>query len=325
MTNSPINNRDPRLLRDMLRIRMVEEAIAREYPKGEMRCPVHLSIGQEGVAVGVSSALSASDPAVSTHRAHAHYLAKGGDLKHFVAELFGKEAGCARGRGGSMHLIDLSVGFEGSTAIVGNTLPIGVGLALGIQVRGENTLSCVFLGDGAVEEGVFYEAANFAVVRRLPVLFVCENNDYSVYSPIKNRQPTGRKIHELVRAMGLTTYAADGNDVFGVADLARTAADSLRRGEGPVFLEFATYRWLEHCGPNWDDDLGYRPPADVAAWRARDPIEVAKARLHKDGLLDHGAIERWRSEIAAEVAEALAFARAAPWPRNETRGDYVYA
>lgn len=325
MNKDSHSGRDPSLLRAMLRIRMVEEAIAREYPKGEMRCPVHLSIGQEAAAVGVASALRPTDPAVSTHRAHAHYLAKGGDLKRFLAELFGKDAGCARGRGGSMHLIDLSVGFEGSTAIVGNTLPVGVGLGLGIQVRGEAAISCVFLGDGAVEEGVFFESANFAAVRRLPVLFVCENNDYSVYSPLKNRQPAGRKIHEVVRALGLKAYAGDGNDVFAVADLARAAVAEVRGGGGPAFVELATYRWLEHCGPNPDDDLGYRPPADVAAWRARDPILEAEAKLRGSKDLAGALLDQWRAEIAAEVAEAFAFARRAPWPDASTRGDYVYA
>lgn len=314
-----------RLVRDMLRIRMVEEAIARAYPAGEMRCPVHLSIGQEAVAVGVASALERSDLAVSTHRAHAHYLAKGGNLRRFLAEIFGKATGCARGRGGSMHLIDLSVGFEGSTAIVGNTIPVGVGLALGSVVLGDPALSCIFLGDGAVEEGIFYESANFAVVRRLPVLFVCENNSYSVYSPLKVRQPPGRKIHDLAQAIGLTSHAHDGNDVFAVADVAKTAVADLRRGGGPVFLEFATYRWLEHCGPNVDDSLGYRPPEEVAAWHERDPIRAAEARIRKQPDFPEDVFARWRSEITAEIEEAFAFARSSPWPGVETRGDFVYA
>jgi pyruvate dehydrogenase E1 component alpha subunit len=319
------NDTSLRLLYDMLRIRMVEEAIAREYPKGEMRCPVHLSVGQEAPAVGVASALERSDLAVSTHRAHAHYLAKGGDLKKFLAELFGKDAGCARGRGGSMHLIDLSVGFEGSTAIVGNTIPVGVGLALGAKVRGENVISCVFVGDGAIEEGAFYESANFAVVRKLPVLFVCENNDYSVYSPIRVRQPVGRKIHELVRAIGLKTSFHDGNDVFNVAEVTKKAAADVRAGNGPMLLEFATYRWLEHCGPFPDDNLNYRPEKDVAAWKARDPLIVAQAALAEHPGFSKDVMARWTKEITAEIDAAFAFARSAPWPDAASRGDFVYA
>ncbi len=325
MTAGRPNDPSLKLLYDMLRIRMVEEAIAREYPKGEMRCPVHLSIGQEGAAVGIASALETTDLAVSTHRAHAHYLAKGGDLKRFLAELFGKDAGCSRGRGGSMHLIDLSVGFEGSTAIVGSTLPVGVGLAMGSKIRGEKTVTCIFLGDGAIEEGVFYESANFAVVRNLPVLFACENNSYSVYSPINVRQPKGRKIHELVRAIGLKTSSHDGNDVGGVTAVTRAAVAEIRAGGGPMLLEFATYRWLEHCGPYPDDNLGYRPEAEVAAWKARDPIVVASAQLADHPGFSADVMARWRSEIEAEVDAAFAFARAAAWPAQTTRADFVYA
>lgn len=314
-----------RLIREMLRIRMVEEAIAREYPKGEMRCPVHLSIGQEAVAVGTAAALQRTDLAVSTHRAHAHYLAKGGDLKRLLAELFGKDAGCARGRGGSMHLIDLEAGFEGSTAIVGSTLPVGVGLALGTKVRGESAVTCIFVGDGATEEGVFYEAANFAAVRKLPVLFICENNAYSVYSPLSARRPQGHKIHEVVRAMGLEVGLHDGNSVFEIATAATTAVRGLRQGGRPVFLEFLTYRHLEHCGPFLDDHLGYRPEEDVAAWKARDPIEQAIdfSKGHPDVTPEE--IDRWRAEIAGEIEDAFAFARATPWPEQSSRAEYVYA
>ncbi len=323
--NALPNDPSLKLVRDMLRVRMIEEAIAREYPKGEMRCPVHLSIGQEAVAVGVGAALERTDPAVSTHRSHAHYLAKGGDLKRFYAELFGKEAGCAKGRGGSMHLIDLDVGFEGSTAIVGNTIPVGVGLALGTQVRGENAVTCIFVGDGALEEGVFFESANFAVVRKLPVLFICENNNYSVYSPIRVRQPTGRKIHEFASSIGLHSQSHDGNDVFSVAETVKAAVDDVRAGKGPAFLEFATYRWLEHCGPYYDDNLGYRPEKDVAEWKARDPIRVAEAKMQNHPGFSSDVMERWRGEIATEIDAALVFARDAAWPDTATGGDYVYA
>ena len=174
--------RQRELLFQMKRIRHVEEKIAARYHEGKMRCPTHLSIGQEAVASAVGLSLRRDDFAISTHRAHAHYLGKGGNLQAMIAEIYGRATGCSGGRGGSMHLIDLSAGFVGSTAIVGNSIPIGVGLGLSAKLHGTEQISCVFLGDGAIEEGVFYESANFAVVKRLPVLFLCENNFYSVYS-----------------------------------------------------------------------------------------------------------------------------------------------
>ena len=186
---------DIHLYKNMLLIRLAEEEIAKRYKSGKMRCPPHSSIGQEASATGVGLALKNTDLAVSTHRAHAHYLAKGGNLKRMIAEIYGKATGCCKGKGGSMHLIDRSVGFEGSTAIVGNTIPIGVGLGLSLKLDSKNAVSVIYCGDGSVEEGVFYESVNFAVTKKLPVLFVCENNSYSVYSPLKVRQPKGRKIH----------------------------------------------------------------------------------------------------------------------------------
>jgi len=177
---------DPKLRLDfyrrMLRIRMVEEAIADRYAEQEMRCPVHLSIGQEAIAVGVCSALEFRDYVMSTHRGHAHYLAKGGDLKALLAEIYGRATGCASGKGGSMHLVDLSVNMLGTTPIVGSTLPVAVGTAFATRMRHQDNITVVFFGEGATEEGVFAESINFAALKRLPVIFVCENNLYSVYT-----------------------------------------------------------------------------------------------------------------------------------------------
>ncbi|NBW52030.1 MAG: thiamine pyrophosphate-dependent dehydrogenase E1 component subunit alpha, partial [Betaproteobacteria bacterium] len=185
------------LLHQMRRIRHVELEIARRYGEGKMRCPTHLSVGQEAVAAAVGLALRQTDLAVSGHRAHAHYLAKGGSLPAMLAEIYGRVDGCSRGKGGSMHLVDESVGFMGSTAIVAGTIPVGVGLAYGIKCKKSDQVSCVFHGDATVEAGVFFESVNFAVVKRLPVLFVCENNLYSVYSPLSVRQPQGRSIAQM--------------------------------------------------------------------------------------------------------------------------------
>ena len=171
------------------RIRSVETHIAENYSKGEMRCPTHLSIGQEAVSAALSQIMRKKDFAVSSHRAHAHYMAKGGSLKKMIAEIYGKVTGCSKGKGGSMHLIDIKSNFMGSTAIVGNTIPVGVGLALSSKIKKEDKFSFIFFGEGAVEEGVFYESINFAAIKKLPVIFICENNFYSVYSPLNVRQP----------------------------------------------------------------------------------------------------------------------------------------
>jgi TPP-dependent pyruvate/acetoin dehydrogenase alpha subunit len=312
------------LLFRMMRIRRVEEEIAARYHEEKMRCPTHLSIGQEAVAVAVGRALRLNDFAVSTHRSHAHYLGKGGSMKAMIAEIYGKVTGCSRGRGGSMHLIDLSVGFHGSTAIVANSIPVGVGLALSAKLSGTDQLSCIFLGDAGIEEGAFYEAANFAVVRKLPVLFVCENNLYSVYSPLKVRQPLERKIHELAAAIGFAVGHGDGNDVEEVYRITTMAVDATRRGGGPQFLEFFTYRWREHCGPNYDNDIGYRTEEEFLEWKARDPITRFEQRLRGSGKIDAGIIKWMGENIATEVSEAFEFAEKSPFPDPREAFLYVY-
>lgn len=318
-------NHDLALLHGMARIRAVEEAIAENYPRGLMRCPTHLSIGQEAAAVGVCAALRRDDRAVSGHRAHAHYLAKGGDLTAMLAEIHGRVTGCARGKGGSMHLIDEAAGFMGSTAIVGGTVPVGVGLALAAQLRGEHRVVVVFLGDAVLETGVFHEAANFAVLRRLPVLFACENNLYSVYSPLSVRQPPGRAIHALAAAYGMRATQGNGNDVRATAAIARDALARIRAGGGPEFIELATYRWREHCGPNFDNDIGYRTEAEYESWRAQDPVARFAATLRAEGTLDDAAERAMHDTIAAEVRAAFAAAEAAPFPAPEEAAMHLYA
>jgi TPP-dependent pyruvate/acetoin dehydrogenase alpha subunit len=312
------------LLSQMMRIRLVEEAIAYRYAEGKMRCPTHLSIGQEAVAAAVGQALRIDDFAVSTHRAHAHYLGKGGNLNAMIAEIYGKATGCSKGRGGSMHLIDLSVGFQGSTAIVGNSIPIGVGLGLSVQLQNTDQVSCVFLGDGSIEEGVFYESANFSAVKKLPVIFICENNLYSVYSPLCVRQPEGRRIHEMVRAMGLSVNHGDGNDVEYVYTSVAQAIHKIRSGGGPQFLEFDTYRWREHCGPNYDNDIGYRSESEFEDWKLKDPIIAYQGQLLKQNTLtkdDLIAIER---KINDEIAIAFDFAERSPFPSPQDAFTHLY-
>lgn len=298
----------------MRRIRHVEEEIARRYPEGKMRCPTHLSIGQEAVAAGVGLALKRDDLAVSGHRAHAHYLGKGGDLRAMLAEIYGRQGGCSRGKGGSMHLIDEAAGFMGSTAIVAGTVPVGVGLAYGMKLKRTAQASCVFHGDAVVEAGVFFESVNFAVLKKLPVLFVCENNFYSVYSPLRVRQPEGRSIARMVEGLGLPVAVGDGNDAVEVYNLAREALAAIRTGGGPQFLEFSTYRWREHCGPNYDNDLGYRTEAEFKEWQAKEPIARFEAVAQLRGLLSKAQATQIEIAVNAEIDEAFAFAEASPFP-----------
>lgn len=301
----------------MMRIRAVEEAIADRYSEGKMRCPTHLSIGQEGVAAAVGLALEKSDLAVSGHRAHAHYLGKGGDLRAMIAEIYGKVTGCAGGKGGSMHLVDEEAGFMGSTAIVGGTVPVGVGLAYAAKVRKTDQVVCVFFGDAVPEEGVFFEAVNFAVLKQLPVLFVCENNLYSVYSPLAVRQPAGRKIHEMVAGMGLPALHVDGNDAVAVHAAVADGVQSIRAGQGPRFYEFDTYRWREHCGPFYDNDLGYRNVSEFEAWKKRDPIaRLSEALLSADAAVAD-EIREMETAIDREIAAAFDFAESSPFPPPE--------
>ena len=313
------------LLKKMHFIRLVEEEIADRYNQGQMRCPVHLSIGQEGVPAGFSMASRRSDFAVSTHRGHAHYLAKGGDLKAMISEIYGKSTGCSKGKGGSMHLIDLAVRFMGSTAIVGNSIPIGVGLGLSAQLKDTEDVSCVFLGDGAIEEGVFFESLNFAAVRKLPVLFICENNFYSVYSPLSVRQPPNRNIAKMIESFGVKSISAEGNDAYVVYEYLSNAFAEIRSGSGPIFMEFSTYRWREHCGPAFDDELGYRTAEEVAFWKAKDPIAKITQALETVIPNFHSRITSDILIIKREIESAFEFAEHAPYPAPEEAFKGVFA
>jgi len=255
----------------MLSIRLVEEEIANRYSYQRMRCPTHLCIGQEAIAVGVCKNLKMKDRVYSNHRAHGHYIAKGGNLKAMIAELYGMKEGCSGGRGGSMHLIDLDVSFMGATPIVGGTVPLAVGSAWGDRLKGKNNVSVVFFGDGCFEEGVLHESMNFAALHKLPVIFVCENNDFSVFTFISDRQPK-RPIHKIAKAHSLLTYSGNGNDIIEVYSSFKSIYQRVINGEGPGFLEYKTYRVREHCGPNYDNELSYRKKADILSGEKNCPI-----------------------------------------------------
>lgn len=313
-----------KLLREMLYIRLVEETMAARYAEQEMRCPVHLSVGQEAAAVGVCQALRIEDRVFSTHRCHAHYLAKGGDLKAMLAEIYGKEAGCLGGRGGSMHLTDPSKGMIVSVPIVASSIPLAVGAALSDKLDKSDRVSVTFFGEASTEEGVFHESANFASLNKLPVLFVCENNQYSVYTPLRRRQPD-RPLVDLAKAHGMTAMRADGNNVSAVLDTTREAVEHARAGKGPVFLVFDTYRWREHCGPNFDNDLGYRTEAEFLEWKKRDPLERLKGEMLASGQLDEKTFQSMSSELQFTIDAAFEFAKAAPLPEPSQASQFVYA
>lgn len=309
----------------MLLIRLLEEEIANQYPKQKMRCPTHLSIGQEAIGAAVGLILSKKDQTVSTHRAHAHYIGKGGDIKAMLAEIFGKSTGCSSGKGGSMHLIDRSVGFMGSTAIVGNTIPVGVGIGLSNKINKNNLVSCVFLGDAAVEEGVFHEAANFAVLHKLPVLFICENNLYSVYSPLHVRQPSDRQIYKWIEAYGMESHSADGNNPIQASLLISSSVEKIRSGMGPIFLEFSTYRWREHCGPNYDNEIGYRSVEEYEKWKDIDPLKRLKNELTEKDWLNEDTYEKLISSLNLKVEEAFRFAEDSPFPDQSDAYKHIFA
>lgn len=301
------------LLYHMLRIRMVEEAIAAEYPKQEMRCPLHLCIGQEAIAVGVCANLNKEDIVFSTHRSHGHYLAKGGDLKAMIAELYGKATGCSGGIGGSQHLIDLSVNFWGSAPIVASTIPVAVGAALSIVMKKEKRIVVSFFGDAAVEEGVFAESVNVAVLKQLPILFVCENNLYSTNTRLCDRQPD-RPIYTMVKGMGIDAYQSDGNSIQKVSALSKDVIGKVKKGHGPQFIEFATYRHREHCGPN-EDPPGFRLQSEKEYWRKKDPLRT----------IGHQDVSMMKDHIKREIDRAFLFAKKSPFPKPSLTKDLVYA
>jgi len=309
----------------MLRIRLCEESFVEPILRREVFTPCHLYSGEEAVAVGLSSALSRDDYVFGNHRSHGHFLAKGGSMKEMVAEIYCRVDGCSRGRGGSMHLIDLGAGFLGAVPIVGSTIPIAVGAAFGARMRGEDRVAVVFFGDAAAEEGVLHESLSFASLEKLPVLFVCENNLYSVQTPLSERQPPGRAIHELAEGHRVAHLEVHGEDVFQVFEAAREAATRARAGAGPTFLEVATYRYLEHVGPYEDVDLGYRTQAEIDAWRARDPIATATRTLLAQGCVTAQEIDRWAAEQAAEIDDAFERALDAPSPPASALHEGVFA
>jgi TPP-dependent pyruvate/acetoin dehydrogenase alpha subunit len=297
-----------KLYRSLYRIRRIEEEVVRVYPTDKVKSPIHLSIGQEAVSVGVCEALQTDDIVFGTYRNHALYLAKGGDVKKMIAELYGKATGCAKGKGGSMHLVDVTVGVMGGSAVVGTTIPQAVGFAFALKLQRSNRIVVNFFGDGAVEEGAFHESMNFAALKKLPIIFVCENNFYAIHSRQEARQ-SPPDICTLARAYGMTAERIENNDVLTIHESITKAVGDLRTGAvGPRFFECMTYRWKEHVGPADDFQATYRSYEEARPWVEGDQVK----RL--GGMIAPEARALIEKEIETEIAEAFAFAEASPFP-----------
>jgi len=308
----------------MLRIRRIEEEIERRYRQDQMKTPIHLVIGQEATSVGCCAALETSDLLYSSHRTHGNYLAKGGDLKAMLCEMHCRANGCVGSRGGSMHLIDKRVGMAGTSAIVGGAVPIATGAALAAQMKQQSHVVVVFIGDATTEEGVASESLNFAALKQLPVIFFCENNFYSVQSPLATRQPA-RRIHAWAASYGMPSVEVDGVNVLAVHEATRAAVERARTGGGPTFIEAPVYRFRAHGGSGDDSRTGYRSEEERALWETVDPLMLFGGYLKGISRLDAAAIDGMEREIADEIAEAFEFALASPNPTEADLHQHVYA
>jgi TPP-dependent pyruvate/acetoin dehydrogenase alpha subunit len=312
------------LYRSMLRIRRIEEEIERRYHQDQMKTPIHLVIGQEAAAVGCCAALRSSDLVYTSHRTHGAYLAKGGDLKRMLSEMHCRINGCVGSRGGSMHLIDKSVGMVGTSAIVGGAVPVAVGAALAAKLKNEDRVVVVFIGDATTEEGVAAESLNFAALKKVPIIFFCENNFYSVQSPLATRQPP-RDIRVWAEAHGMPAVGVDGVNVLAVRDTVEKAVTRARAGDGPTFIEVPVYRFRAHGGAGDDSKTGYRDEAERRAWEAVDPVALLGEYLTRRSLVEASAIAAMERGIAAEIVEAFEHALASPNPTEEDLYRHVYA
>jgi len=308
----------------MVLIRRFEEKIIEVYGRQDMKSPVHLCIGQEGIAAGVCAHLEREDYIFTTHRGHGHCLAKGMDPKELYAEFYGRVTGCCRGKGGSMHPSAPALGVPGVTAIVGGSIPLAAGAGLAAQMRRDGRVSVAFFGDGAAEQGAFHEALNFAALKKLPVLFVCENNYYATNSPLSARQPHA-DIYRRAAGYGIPGVGLDGNDVLAVYRAAQAAVDRGRRGEGPTLLECKTYRWKGHVGPDCDWEKGCRPREELTDWMDRCPVESLRKRLIAWGVADQGWYDQLLEETDARLDQALQFARESAFPDPDELYRQVYS
>jgi pyruvate dehydrogenase E1 component alpha subunit len=314
------------LYRIMLRIRLCEESLVEPILKREVLCPCHLYSGEEAIAVGICASLNERDYVFGNHRSHGHYIAKGGSIADMIAEIYGRETGCSRGRGGSMHLVASDVGMLGSAPIVSGTISLATGAALASKIRREDRVAVTFFGDGATGEGALYESMNFAALMKLPIIFVCENNFYATHMPILDCR-VQNSIHKIAEPFGIQNTEVDGNDVLAVYEVGKDAIDKCRRGEGPVFLECLTYRFRGHVGP--DDNIqgshtDIRPKKEIEEWLKKDPIILFEKYLLRNTVLDQSVLDGIKKEIENEVAAAYIFAKSSPLPDRKELMRYVF-
>ncbi len=312
------------MLRNLIRIRQFEDKVADLLDTDEINCPTHLYTGQEGVAVGICQALEIRDYIWGTHRSHGHYLAKGGDMNKMMAELYGKETGCSHGRGGSMHLLAKEVGILGTVPMVGATIPMAVGSALVSSIKQDAKVSVAFFGDGATEEGVFHEALNFASLKKLPVVFVCENNLYSSHLRIEDRR-SKNNIYKSAEAHGMEGIVVDGNNTLSVYQTAMNAVNKARSGLGPTLIECKTYRWRGHVGPSWDLNMNIREKEELDSWIQRDPIKILSEEMIEDSQITNQDLDSLEKEVSAEIDESVQFARQSPFPDVKELAHNVYS
>jgi TPP-dependent pyruvate/acetoin dehydrogenase alpha subunit len=303
------------MLRKMILIREFDELAIKLRSAGRIYGTVHPYVGQEAIAVGVCANLTHADRVTSTHRGHGHCIAKGADIRRMMAELFGRVDGYCKGKGGSMHIADFSIGMLGANGIVGGGLPIATGAALAAQLDGKGNVAVCFFGDGAVSEGEFHEALNISSVWSLPIVFVCENNQYAANNAVHVQHPVP-DLAAHAAAYGIPGASIDGNDVLAVYDAIRAAVDRARTGEGPSLVECKTYRWYFHAMRNAPPPET-RPAEEIAAWKARDPIARFASDLLARGLLAETELGRIRNQVEAELQAAVAFAEASPFPQAE--------
>ena len=301
------------LYKAMLKIRLAEKKIVELYPSDKIQSPVHLSLGQEAVSAGLGLALKRSDHLYGTYRNHGIYIAKGGDLKKMFAELYGKDSGCARGKGGSMHLVAPEVGLMGCSAIVASTIPVATGDALASKLQGRQRVVVAFFGDGAVDEGVFFESINFAALKNLPIIYVCENNEYAIHSKVTDRHKN-TKLFEYGESLGVPGIRLNGSDAGEVYQSLHDQVENIRKGSGPALMEYMTYRWYEHVGPGLDHAEPYRLKGRFETAQKEDPLTRF---VPTDAA-------RWEKEIIAEIEEAVEFAEKSPFPDKSRLYEDLY-
>ena len=301
---------------DMVYIRMVEEKLISLHPEQLMKSPHHYYIGQEAVAVGACAALTNDDYVFSTHRSHGHYLAKGGDLNAFMAEMYVKLDGCSKGKGGSMHLVDTTVGHMGSSAIVSGSIPIAAGAGWAFQLQKKNKVAVSFFGDGAADEGVLYESLNFCALKKLPVIYICENNFFASFSKVEARQAV-QDIAKRAEAFGVTAKRIDGNNVLEVYKEMKEAVKRAREGKGPTLFEAITYRLKGHCGTDNDIDPRLRTQEELDEWLTKCPIPFFKDYLEKQKILTPEIEEKMCKKLTKKIDEAVDFGRNSPLPPED--------